>query len=328
MSFRSIRAAVFLWLAVGFPLTCPAPFIFRPGEGIIYERPGEETNWRRMRAAEQLQVAQAAFDKQDYSLALKAARNVVARWGQSDYAPQAQFLVARSREAKGDDSRAFKEYQVLLEKYPKSASFEEALNRQFEIANKYLAGKWFKLWGVVPFFSSMDKTAAMYAKIVKTGPYSEVAPRAQLKVGAAREKQKQYPEAVKAYEQAADRYHDRPAIAAEALFSAGRAYQKQALTGEYDQTTAAQAIAMLTDFKTLYPDDQRVADADRNITLLRTEQARGSFKTAQFYEHYRKWQGALVYYNEVLLQDPDSQIATVAKQRIDTLKTRAQRVTQ
>ena len=44
-----------------------------------------------------------------------------------------------------------------------------------------------------------------------------MAPHAQLRVGAAREKQKHYPEAVKAYERAADRYHDRPVIAAVTL---------------------------------------------------------------------------------------------------------------
>jgi len=43
----------------------------------------------------------------------------------------------------------------------------------------------------------MERTADMYEKIVKNGPYSEVAPQAQLKVGAAREKQHNYPLAVK-----------------------------------------------------------------------------------------------------------------------------------
>ena len=112
-------------------------------------------------------------------------------WPLADYAPQAQYLVARSYEAKGDAEKAFKEYQKLLEKQPKSASFDEIRRRQFEIANKFLAGKRFKLWGYIPY-RSMDRTAAMYKDIVKTGPYSDVAPQAQLNIGAAREKQKDY----------------------------------------------------------------------------------------------------------------------------------------
>ena len=75
---------------------------------------------------------------------------------------------------------------------------------------------------------------------------------------------------------------------------------------------------------TLYPNEARVADAQNRIAALKREQARGNFQTAKFYEKYRKWKGALVYYNEVVLQDPESTYATEAKVRIDELKRRTQ----
>ena len=80
------------------------------------------------------------------------------------------------------------------------------------------------MWGYLPLYTSMDQTATMFDKIVTNGPYSDVAPHAQLRIGAAREKQKNYAEAVKAYETAADRYHDQPAIAADALYREGISY--------------------------------------------------------------------------------------------------------
>ena len=42
---------------------------------------------------------------------------------------------------KSQDERAFKEYQKLLEKYPKVRTTEEVLQRQFVIANRYLGGR-------------------------------------------------------------------------------------------------------------------------------------------------------------------------------------------
>jgi len=162
----------------------------------------------------------------------------------------------------------------------------------------------------------------MFDKVVKNGPYSDIAPHAQLRVGVAREKQKSYPLAVKAYELAADRYHDRPNIAADALFRAALAYNKQAQTADYDQSTAGQAIATFTDFMTLYPDDKRVPQAQKIITALKSEQARGNFQIAKFYEKRKRWNGALVYYNEVLVQDPNSPYANEARLRIDELKKR------
>ena len=260
----------------------------------------------------------------DYRTTLHAARRILRVWPLSDYAPRAAYLVGRCLETQGRDEAAFNAYQQIIEKYPKSGQFNEVLWRQYEIANRFLGGEWFKLWNLIPLYPSMDETAKLYDKIVDSGPYSEVAPHAQLRIGAAREKQKDYAEAVKAYETAADRYHDQPVIAADAMYRAGVAWEKQADTAEYDQGAAAQAIAAYTDFITFYPDDKRVADAQKAIVKLKAEQVRGSFEIAQFYEKGHKWAGAVVYYNDVLQLDANSPLAAQARQRIDVLKPRLQ----
>lgn len=325
------RRFVFLLLAFAcvmlVPFRSPAPLIYTPGEGWTYEAVGGEGNWQRTRAKDQLIVAQDAYDKKDYSTALKAAHRTVRIWPLSDYAPQAQFVVGECYEAKGMDERAFKAYQLLLEKYPRFVDCEKVLTRQYEIANRFLGGEWFRLWIYIPFFPSMDKTADMFGKIVKDGPFSDIAPQAQMKIGAAREKQKNFPDAARAYETAADRYHDRAQIAADAMFRAGLAYEKQAQTAEYDQSTAGQAIATFTDFMTLYPDDPRVPEAQKIIASLKEEQARGNFTIGQYYESNGKWVSAKIYYNEVvnlLLGEPNSVYATQARVRIEALNKRIQ----
>jgi len=331
MHYRFIRLVLIAACLLAFPFRAPAPLVYRPGEGWTYEPVGSGGRWQRPRAKEQLEVAQAAFDRKAYGLALKAARHVLVRWPESDYAPQAQNLVARSYEAKGDAEKAFKEYQKLLEKQPKTASFDEIRRRQYEIANLFLAGKRFKLWGTIPLYRSMDRTAKMYRDIVKTGPYSDVAPQAQLNIGTAREKQSSlgfkapdYTAAIQAYDLAADRYHDQPKVASEAIYRAGLAYQKQAQSPDRDQGTAGQAIAKFTDFLALYPDDPRAPQAHQIIASLKSKQAQGNFAVAQFYEKRKRWEGARIYYNEVLLQDPNSPYAPEARKRIDQLKQRTQ----
>ena len=312
-----------------FPFRSPAPLIYMPGEGWYYEPFGENIQWKRDRAKDQLAVAQQAFDKHDYGTALHAANRVVRVWPLSDYAPDAQYLIARCFEATGKDEVAFNAYQTIIDKYPHSEKYEDVLWRQYGIANRFLAGQWFRLWTYIPFFPSMDRTAEMFGKIVKEGPYSDVAPHAQLRIGAAREKQRNYEDAVQAYETAADRYRNQPVIAADALYREGISYAKQAATAEYDQGTAAKAIATFTDFITFYPDDQRVSRAQRAIVALKAEQVRGNFEIAQFYEKSKtlsaaqRRSGAVVYYNEVLQLNPNSPYAAAARQRIEALKTGA-----
>jgi len=320
MNRRLVRVAVLLLCLLAFPRETPAPVIYTPGEGWSYEPVEGGGKWRRNRAKAQVEVAQEAFTAGKYKLAYKAARRTVKVWPLSDYAAQAQYMMGRCREARTQDKLAFEEYQKVLDLYPKVENFDEIIERQFAIANRFLAGQWFKIWGYIPFFASMEKTAAMYGDIIENGPYSEVAPASQMNIGSAKENQSLYSEAVKAYEKAADRYHDRKQVAADARFRAGLAYTKQARTADYDQNVAGQAIATFTDFMALYPDDKRVEQASDLITSLREEQAHGSFRIAQFYEKKKRWDGALVYYNDVLVKNPDSIFADSAKERIDAIR--------
>lgn len=314
-----MRLLLLMGVFLSGALPCPAPLIFTPGEGWVYEPVGSEEAWKRGRAREQIAVAQEAYDQANYSLAIKAARRTVNAWPLSDYAPQAQELLAQSYQAKGKSERAFEEYQILVSRYPMRVDYERVASQQCDIVDEYLAGRWFKLWGLIPYPPQMDKVAAMYSDIVANGPFSEVAPEAQMKVGQAQEKRKDFHKAVQAYETAADRYYDLPDVAADALFAAGLAYHQQADKAEYDQSQAINAIETLADFIALYPDDSRTDDASSIIRELREEQAYGSYQIAKYYEKRGRWMGAKIYYNDVVELGPQTSYAEEALERIEIL---------
>ena len=319
-----LRKTMLWWALAGvlllaLPNRCPAPLVYRPGEGWSYEPVEGGASWKRAVAKDQLEVAKAAFDLQDYSLALKSARYVVRNWPFSDYAPEAQYLVGRCYEVTKKDQKAFKEYSKLLRSYPNTTNVNDVLTRQFEIAGRFLGGQWWKLWGVIPFFPSMEKTADLYQQIVNFGPFSPVGPESQMNIGAAREKQKNWEEAARAYEIAIYRYLDRPKIAADAFYKAGQSWEKQALEAEYDQSAAGKAITSFTDFAALFPTDPRVKQAQEAIGTMRAEQARGNFEIAVYYEKRKKRMAARIYYGEVNRLLPDSTLAAEARRRMDEL---------
>ncbi len=330
MRFRSL-GLVTLVLALCFvPQRAPAPLIYRPGEGWTYEPVGG-AKWRRNRAKDQLEVAEKALAEGKNRLATKAAKRVVDVWPLSDFAPKAQYIVARAYEARGRSDRAFKAYQQLVERYPKLENYDEVLRRQFDIATQYLHGRWFYLWGVIPAGPDRDKVVDMYEKIIRNGPYSDVAPEAQMNIGAAREIQKEWTLAVRAYERAADRYSDKPAIAADATYQAGMAHLKEAHEAEYDQSAADKAINAFTDFVALYPADTRVPEVQKHILDLYRIKADGSFRIARYYEGKKRLDGALIYYAEVvdlysrLIQEPDASRIRQARERIAAIGARRTR---
>ncbi|MFN0069480.1 MAG: outer membrane protein assembly factor BamD [Limisphaerales bacterium] len=316
------------WLALALVLVSrpsPAPLIYKPGEGWTYESVGGG-KWQRTRAKDQFEVAQEAFDAGNYGLARKAARRVVKVWPLSDYAPRAQYLVARSEEERGDLRRAFREYERLVERFPKTASYEETLERQKAIGDSFLAGKWYKLWGFLPWFPTTDKAVEIYSSVVRAGPYSPVAPTAQMQIGSAHEKQRDYLLAVRAYERAADRYSDQPAVVADAFYRAGMAWREQAREADYDQSAAGKAIAAFGDFATLFPEDPRIPETQGYITELYRTQAEGSYRIARYYEKRGRDDGAVIYYSDVAdiysrqIKEPEAPLAVEARQRIADIR--------
>ena len=162
--------------------------------------------------------------------------------------------------------------------------------------------------------------------MIQNGPFSEVAPEAQLNIGTARENKKDFAGAVVAYETAADKYSDLEGIAEDALFRAGEALRMEAKEAEYDQSVSSRAIEVFNDFMALHPKDDRIDLADTYIRELREEQARGSLQIARYYDKKHIDRGALTYYNEVvdifsrLLNDTDHEYAIEARERIAQLK--------
>lgn len=324
------------WLALALVLAsrpAPAPLIYKPGEGWTYESVGGG-RWQRTRAKDQFEVAEEAFEAGNYNLALKAARRVVKVWPLSDYAPRAQFLAGRAEEARGDLRRAFRAYHTLIQQFPKTADYDEALERQKAIGDSFLAGKWFRLWGWLPWFPTTEKAIEMYNAVVLAGPYSDVAPPAQMKIGEAHEKRRDYLLAVRAYERAADRYSDQRDVVSEAFYRAGLAWRKQAREADYDQSAAGRAIAAFSDFITLFPDDPRVPEVQGYIIELYRTQAEGNYRIARYYEKRRRDDGAVIYYSAVAdiytrqIKEPDAPRAVEARQRIADIRGRQVQATE
>jgi outer membrane protein assembly factor BamD len=158
----------------------------------------------------------------------------------------------------------------------------------------------------------------VFEQVAKNGPYSKVGPQAQFNIGRVYEKQKDYISAVHAYEKVLERY-PKDALAEDAQFQTGWAYKQEARRSEYDQNNADQAIAAFSDYLLRYPTGKQVARAEQLRGELKQEQSKGLFHIGQFYEKQRNFKAALLYYNEVIEQNPKSNWAGSAQKKIAML---------
>src|SRR5713101_3445752 len=316
MDFR-IRTLFFVVIAgLTFPELSSASVIFKPGGKAKYVAPGEEE--MNGNAEELFHIGQAAEKEGNLKRAIRAYKSLVRRHPKDALAPGAVFRAAELLEQRHDLIAAAQLFRWVVEQYPSSPHFDEAIEGQFRIGEIYLAGKKLKLLGI-PFGSSMDRAAEIFAAIVRTAPYGKYTARAQFNIGLAREKQNVPEMAVEAYQAVINKFPNEP-IGADAQYQIGYIWLMAARKGTTDAAATTNAKTAFQDFLLHYPHSEKAPQARANLDLLEHKETTSSYQVAKFYDKQKYYRAAVIYYNEVIRQQPGSQESNQAKKRIDQLR--------
>ena len=290
--------------------------IFEPGKKAKYVAPGEEE--MSGDAAELYQVGQKAEKAGDLKQAIRAYRSLVRRHPKDALAPTALYRAAQLQEQTRKYTSAADSYLQLVENYPSSAHFDDAIEGQFRVGEIYLNGKKLKVLGI-PLASALDRAVTIFANVVRTAPYGKYTARAQFDIGLAREKQGANDAAIQAYQAVVDKFPNEP-IAVDAQYQIGYIWFTAAQLGTNDASAAANAKTAFQDFLFHYPKSEKAAQARKNLDILEHKQTTNSYKVAKFYDKQKYYRAAVIYYNEVIRQQPGSKESDEAKKRSDQLR--------
>lgn len=318
MSYRVRFILLFAAACVAFPERSPAPVIFRPSEKVKYKAPGEvEISGN---ANEMFALAEAAENGGDRGRAIKIYKRMVKRYPRSDKSPEATFRAAKLTELEGNLLKAAPIYRGLMETFPQSSRFQEAIESQFRIGEILLNGKKRKILGV-PVGSTLDEAVDIFAAIVRSAPYGRYTARAQFNIGRAREKQASPDLAIDAYQSVVEKFPNDP-LAVDAQYQIGYIWFAATRAGTYDPSAADRARTAFQDFLFRFPKSEKAAQARENLALLERRLTKGSLEIAKYYDKAKNYRAAVLYYNEVIRQQPGSPESTVAKTRIEQLRSK------
>jgi len=310
---------VFLVLA-GVLFLLPEPgvgsVVFQPGKKAKFVAPGEEEISGN--AAELFQIGQTAEKEGNIKRAIKAYKSLVKRHPKDALAPSALYRSAQLQEQVHNYTPAAEAFLQLVERYPSSPNFEPAIEAQFRIGEIYLNGKKLKVLGI-PIASALDRAVTIFANVVRTAPYGKYTARAQFDIGLAREKQGANDAAIQAYQAVVDKFPNEP-IAVDAQYQIGYIWFTASQTGTKDAAAASNAKTGFQDFLFHYPKSEKAAQARANLEILEHKQTANSYKVAKFYDKQKYYRAAVIYYNEVIRQQPGSEESNEAKKRIDQLR--------
>jgi outer membrane protein assembly factor BamD len=293
-----------------------ASVIFRAGEKAKYVPPGEEPVSGN--AAELYQIGQTAEKEGNTKRAINAYKALVKRHPKDALASTALYRAAQLQEQVHLYTPAADSYLQLVERYPSSAHFDDAIEGQFRVGEVYLSGKKLKVLGI-PVASALDRAVTIFANVVRTAPYGKYTARAQFNIGMAREKQGANDAAIQAYQAVVDKFPNEP-IAVNAQYQIGYIWFTAAQLGTNDAAAANNAKTAFQDFLFHYPKSEKAAQARKNLDILEHKQTNNSFKVAKFYDKQKYYRAAVIYYNEVIRQQPGSEESNQAKKRIDQLR--------
>jgi outer membrane protein assembly factor BamD len=314
MKFRVLP--LFVLLACGGLITANAAVVFRPGEKAKYVPPGEEE--LSGDAAELFDIGQKAEKEGNYARAIKAYKTLVRKYSRDALAAGACYRGGVLYEKTHQYLEAAGTYKTLVVSYPTSPHFNEAIEGQFRVGEMYLAGKKLKLLGI-PLATSMDRAVDIFASIIRTAPYGKYTARAQFDIGLAREKQGANDAAIQAYQAVIDKFTNDP-IAADAQYQIGYIWFTAAKLGTKDIAATNNARTAFQDFLFRYPNSEKAPQARANLQLLEHKSLSRAFDVARFYDKQKAYRAAVLYYNEVIRQQPGSAESDKAKKRIEELR--------
>lgn len=279
----------------------------------ILKRPDKDT------PAEQLEWAKELLEKGEKRQARKQFRNLVHEWHGSREAPEAQLNYARLLDEAGKYVVAFREYQYLMDNFSGSFPHEEVLDRQFRIANHVKNERRFRFI-FFPGFSAPERALPMYESIIKNGRNWEKAPEAQFQIGLIHEDDREYEEAVIAFEYVRMRYSKSP-YALQAAFRRAVCLYRMARIYRYDERSIREALSALAMFRRDHPKSAEAAEAGRMLQELKDDLAEKYYRIAVYYDNkVKKPEAALIAYTNYIRQFPSSDMVKTAEARIEALR--------
>jgi outer membrane protein assembly factor BamD len=224
------------------------------------------------------------------------------------------FIEAEVLLAKGKLTKAVKQYDKFLDDYPASSLKDAALNRQFEVAAEFLAGRK-KTILMVLRVSAFDDGVKVMEKISDRTGTAEIAKNALLTVAHSYEKRKQYNEAYLKWSEIATRWPTGE-IARDALLSMARNKYAAYRGSAYDGSSLISAKTYYENFKLRYPEEAKKLQVDDILLRINEQLAEKNLRIAKYYDRTGSAGPANMYYQMVVDNWPNTKAAETAKEKI------------
>ncbi len=268
----------------------------------------------------QFDYAMGFFKRGNYKTAGAEFEKLINSYPGSSLAPEAGYYGGFSYQKSEEYYRAYLVYNKVLTQYPHSERISQIVEKEYEIGNIFLEGKKRKVLGVeiLPALSTAEE---IFKNIVNDVPYSEYGDKAQYKLGQVYKKMARYQEAADAFEKVIKNY-PKSSLKDEAQYEMALCSLKSSLPAAYEQESTDKAIKRFEEFIKEEPPKKLAQEARESVDELKIKKAKHEYEIAQFYEENNKYESAVIYYNSIINNYPETKWAKEANKRLAEIKKR------
>ncbi|MCX5681929.1 MAG: outer membrane protein assembly factor BamD, partial [Candidatus Omnitrophica bacterium] len=267
---------------------------------------------------EQLVYANEIYKQKDYKKALQEYEQLIQHYPKSREAPQAQVAIGQCYEDLDNNYRGLQEYQKVIEKYPFSDLAPEVVERQYKIGETLLQHPG-KSQFIMTLTGGEYDVIDVFRTVIKNAPYGQYAAVSQYKIGLYLAEKKMYQEARDEFDKVINDYPSSEWVKA-AKYQIAVVDAARSSGAQYEQAVTKAATDEFKEFVKNYPDAQLSAKAKAEMDALNNKEAENNFVIAKFYEKNKKYEAAKMYYNIVVMDFPNSPLASKAVEQIKILE--------
>lgn len=266
---------------------------------------------------EQLEHAQGIYNEKEYKQAKREFQKLIKYYPKSLEAAEAQFYLGLVEEAQDNLYQAYLAYQKVIDKYPFSERIQEIIEKQYRIAEEFMAGKKRHALGInLPV---ENPAIEIFSKVVENSTYGPLAASAQYKLGLVLKGLGRYFEAEEEFQNVISNYPNSEWIDA-AKFQIASCRASISRSPDYDQEATSEAKEKFEEFIKEHPDAALSREAENNIQRLREKEAESAFGIGRFYEKQKLYDSAKIYYNDVIENYPKSIWAAKSLERLQSME--------
>ncbi|MFA5149352.1 MAG: outer membrane protein assembly factor BamD [Candidatus Omnitrophota bacterium] len=265
----------------------------------------------------QFDYALGFYAEKKYPDALREFKKLLKAYPKSFEASEAQYYLGLIEEKLDNLYEAYLAYQKVIDKYPFSERIKEIIEKEYNIAEKFIAGYKRKVLGIT---LPVDNPAIeILAKVVENSTYGPLAPKAEYKLGLLLKSLQRYYEAEDAFNKIITNYPDSEWVEP-AKFQIASCRAAVSRGPDYDQGAMQEAKQKFEEFVKEHPDAVLSKEAEENIGKLQEKEAAASYNIAVFYEKQKAYQAARIYYGNVITNYSDSPWAVKALERLQAME--------